>query len=272
MFFNPRELSNIYKDKMVKKYMVSSKKGQVTIFIILAILIVSVVLAYFFFIKPSMQSSGSKRMKIESCIDGVLDKSLKDLAEKGGMISPKFSYSYNGEEIPYICYSGEYYKTCTVQTPFPEKSFKDNLKKLTKKEVEECFSNSVNSLRRQGYSVSKTNTDFEIDLEIGRVVYRFSDGITVKKGENIQQNNALEVVYSSRIYEQLLIATTILQQETAFGDSDVNNLMESYPEFLIQKLKMGDGTTVYIIKDKASGIEYKFASRSLAWPPGYGLK
>ena len=47
--------------------------------------------------------------------------------------------------------------------------------------------------------------------------------------------------------------------------------MVFYPEFIIDKLKQGDGTTVYIITDKETETKFQFASRSFAWPPGYGM-
>ena len=46
--------------------------------------------------------------------------------------------------------------------------------------------------------------------------------------------------------------------------------MTLYPDFIIEKIKRGDGTTIYIIKNKESKTKFQFASRSFVWPPGYG--
>jgi hypothetical protein len=37
----------------------------------------------------------------------------------------------------------------------------------------------------------------------------------------------------------------------------------------MQKIKQDDGTTLYIIENKKTGEKFQFASRSLAFPPGY---
>ena len=69
----------------------------------------------------------------------------------------------------------------------------------------------------------------------------------------------------------LMIATSILQFETSYGDSDISTLMLYYPDMAIEKVKRSDGTTIYIIEDKQSKLKFQFASRSYAWPPGYGI-
>ena len=66
-----------------------------------------------------------------------------------------------------------------------------------------------------------------------------------------------------------MIATSILQFESSLGDSDTDALMLYYPEYIVSKIKRQDGTTVYILEHKISGIKFQFASRSLAWPAGY---
>lgn len=271
LFINPRRIGKFYKDKMAKINMNLGKRGQVTIFIILAILIVGIILAFVFVVMPSIQGPTGDQLRIESCVGDVTEEKIETLALTGGIISPEFTYSYDGEEIPYFCYTDEYFATCTIQNPFPEKTFEHSLQELTKAEIEDCYAASVGELERKGYEISSTIPDYILELQPGKVNYKFGDGVTIQRVDSVQQTADIEVNHVSRIYEQLLIATTILQQESTFGDSDVSHLMRLYPEFIIEKLKMSDGTTIYIITDKDYGTEYKFASRSLAWPPGYGL-
>lgn len=246
------------------------KKGQVTIFIILAILIVSAILLYSFWLKPTYLSSSSEKLKIESCVEDVLREAISELALTAGQLEPEFSYQFSGQDIPYLCYSGEYYKQCTVQNPFPEKTFEDNLYVLTEKEIESCYTESVKNLKSKGYSISGEVPDYSLELQSGKVVVTFLEGISITR-DSVSETGDLKVEYPSKIYEQLLIATSILQQEIQFGDSDVTTIMQLYPEFLIEKLKRDEGTTLYVITDKDTKTKYQFASRSLAWPPGYGL-
>jgi hypothetical protein len=47
--------------------------------------------------------------------------------------------------------------------------------------------------------------------------------------------------------------------------------MSFYPNLRIEKKKQDDGTKVYILGDRTTGEQLLFATRSLAWPPGYAL-
>ena len=68
-----------------------------------------------------------------------------------------------------------------------------------------------------------------------------------------------------------MIATSILQYEAQLGDSDTTTLTTLHPDYIIDKIKRGDSTTVYILEDKIFGTKFQFASRSLVWPAGYIL-
>ena len=261
----------IYKDKMVKKTMQNKKRGQVTIFIILAILIVGGVLTYIFYLQPTYLSPNTANLKIESCINGIFEEPIKDLAKNGGMIEPTFAYQYNGENISYLCYTNDYYQTCTVQNPFPEKLFEKNLAEITKDEISSCYSSSLDDLRKKGYDVPEEVPAFNIELQPEKIITTFEGGVTITK-ESSQTIGELKIETKTSVYNLLMLATTILQQEVQFGDSDTSSLMESYQEYSIDKLKQGDGTTVYIITDKQNKLKYQFASKSLPWPPGYGIK
>ena len=67
-----------------------------------------------------------------------------------------------------------------------------------------------------------------------------------------------------------MVSTSIIQSETKYGESDTTTLMLLYDYLIIDKLRQGDGTTIYILEDNNLGTKFQFASRSYAWPPGYG--
>ena len=80
------------------------------------------------------------------------------------------------------------------------------------------------------------------------------------------------VKLNSPVYEMVMIATSILQFESRYGDSDVSTIAFLYPDYFVEKLKMGDGTTIYSLEHKTMGNEFRFASKSLVWPAGYDLE
>lgn len=243
------------------------KKGQVTIFIIIGLAIVSAVLVFFLWAQPTYLSDGSGVKGFEGCVQDSLEKGIGELEGKAGFIEADFSYPYKGEDLTYLCYTNNFYETCTVQVPFLKNVFDENLELLIRDEVRACYDSSLDSLREQGYEVSSGEVSYNVEIE-PRVVRMEIDAPTSVGSSQFAKFN-IEV--NSPVYEMVMISTSILQFEAKYGDSDVSSLMLYYPNYYIEKTKRGEGTTIYSIESKVFGNKFKFASRSLVFPAGYDL-
>ena len=73
----------------------------------------------------------------------------------------------------------------------------------------------------------------------------------------------------SGIYDLIMIAGSVLNYEARIGDADPLVYMFYYPNLRAQKVRQDDGTKIYLLQDRDSGEELRFASRSLSWPAGY---
>jgi len=120
-------------------------------------------------------------------------------------------------------------------------------------------------LRSQGYSVTSGVVDYDVLIEPG-VVRVEIDAPTSVGGQQFARFN---VKVNAPTYDMVMIATSILQFETKYGDADVSSMMAFYPDYIITKIKRGDGTTVYFLEHKELGNKFQFASKSLVWPAGY---
>jgi len=241
------------------------KSGQITIFIIVAIMIVSAVLVFFLWVSPTYLSDGGRVEGFEGCVGEVLENGIAELEGKAGFIEPEFTYSYMGEDVPYLCYTGDYYVTCTVQVPFLWSVFDENLEALIRSDVDDCYSASLSDLRAQGYEVAAGAVEYNVEIEPG--VVRLEIEAPTSVGGSL--STRFNVNENSPVYDMIMIATSIVQFETRYGDSDVSAMMLYYPDYYIGKTKRGEGTTVYVLEHKALGNEFKFASRSLVFPAGY---
>ena len=246
------------------------KKAQVTIFIIVAILVVAIVIVYFLYIQPTYFAAQGKRLGFENCAADVVEGEIGSLGERAGFVNPGFSYLYQDEEIPYLCYAGLYYKPCIIQKPFLKQHFESELKKAVVEKIEKCYNDNLNDLKRQGYDVVSGGIDFDISLEPGKVRVDIDAPTTISK-QTSQRFVEFGAEVNSQIYDMLMLATSILQYESKYGDSDTAVLMTLYPNFAIDKIVRGDSTKIYIIEDKKTGTKFKFASRSFAMPAGYGI-
>jgi len=245
-----------------------NKKAQLTIFIILAIVLVAVLVIIFYpkisvIIKPTVMPNEY----ISECIEGKVDDTKTTISLQGGSLAPGNYIMYQGNKIEYLCYTNEFYITCTIQKPFLVQHFEEGISKSLRDEINACYLASINDLKERGYEVVSGEVNYEVSLEpsVARVLI---DAPTTVGANKFARFN---VKLNSPIYDMIMISTSILQFESELGDSDVTSLMFLHPEVIIDKLKQGDGTTIYIVTSKDYGIEFKFASRSLAWPAGYDI-
>ena len=238
-----------------------------TLFIILAIIIVAAVLTFFLYAKPTFLSKEGARIGFDGCIQDELEDSIYELENNGGFKTPEFFYKYMGEEISYLCYSNKYYETCIVQVPFLSNKISEELKKSMRNKVDECYSDSISELRLRGYEVTEGSVNYDILLEAGRVTMEI-EAPTVVGSETFTK---FSVKLISPINEMSLLADSIIQSESIFGDTDLNEISQYYPEYKITKMKMGEGTTVYSIESKVFKDKLQFASKSLVFPAGYDL-
>ena len=241
------------------------KRGQVTIFIILGIVIVAGILSFFLWVQPTYFSEKGATIGFEGCVEDVVEDAIGELELKAGFMNPQFTYDYNGEKLTYLCYTNDYYKTCTVQVPFLKNAFDEQMEILIKDKVDACYENSVDELKAQGYSVISGDVNYDVLIEPS-VVRVEIDAPTSVGGQQFARFN---VKVNAPTYDMVMIATSILQFETKYGDADTTSMMAFYPDYLIGKIKRGDGTTVYSLEHKVLGNKFQFASRSLAWPAGY---
>jgi len=255
---------------MVKKF---NKKGQITIFIILAMIIVVLgILIYMFY--PEIQTALGFREEnpnsfIQSCLQDNIKESVDKLSLQGGSINPEHFYLYRDNKIDYLCYTNEDYKTCFVQQPMLKEHVESEIKEEISEKVNECFDDLENSFKGRGYQVSLKRKNFEVELLPKRVVAIFNYTLSLKKGESTEIHEQFNVVLNNNLYELISIAKSIINWETTLGDAEIKNYMDFYRDLKVEKYKQSEGTTIYILTELNTGNKFQFASRSLVWPPGY---
>ncbi|MCK4649909.1 hypothetical protein KAT36_01625 [Candidatus Pacearchaeota archaeon] len=243
----------------------NKKKGQVAIFIIVAIVVVSAILVFFLWARPIYLEERDVRFGFEGCVGDALEQGIGELEKNAGFVNTDFSYPYDGEDFVYLCYTNEYYKTCTVQVPFLKNNFDEELEIFMRDKIDSCYDNSLENLREQGYDVIAGEVDYNVEIEPGVVRIEIEAPTSIGAQRFVRFN----VEVNSPVYEMVMIATSLLQFESKYGDSDISAINLLYPDYYIDKIKRGDGTTVYILEHKTMGNRFLFASRSLVWPAGY---
>jgi hypothetical protein len=249
------------------------KRGQVTIFIILAILIIIVgVLIYMFYpgIKTTLGFGPRNPSEfIQTCLKEEIENNVEKLCLQGGSLAPEHYIMYNNEKIEYLCYTEEYYKTCVMQQPMLKQHIESEIRGGIKDKVKECFDSMKKSYEKKGYSVNLRQGGTSVELLPKRIVITFNHSLTLTKN-GAEKYDSFRVVLNNNLYELVSIANSILNWEARYGDAETTIYMDYYHNLKVEKKKQSDGSTIYILTDSNDGSNFQFATRSVAWPPGYG--
>jgi hypothetical protein len=246
-----------------------NKKGQVTVFIIIGILIVGVILLYYFYLGPNWESLTTRKPALEKCIENEMMPIIEELSLGAGIVNSEFNSMYLDENYTFICYTNEYYQPCVVQYPFLKDNFESALSRYMKPIIQECYNDAIDDLRAEGNDVVTGAITSIVNITPDGVKIEIDAPTAISSGGASASFRKFEVNIYSKIYTLIMIANTILQYETSYGDSEVSSFMFYYPDIGVQKIRRDDGVKLYIITDKKD-IKYRFATRSYAWPPGYG--
>lgn len=249
-----------------------ARKGQITIFIIIAIVIVGILIFMYLPQLKKLIITTPDELIPKDCIQKAITPTLEKLMVQGGALKPQLYYLYDNKTVDYLCYTGEWYKTCYMQKPFLKQSIEAELSANTSVAIQKCVNSMITQLQNKGYSVQVKGDKIPIIKVIpNSIEVSFNMTINLQKGDEkitfIPSRFNTEV--SSNSYEMIMIASSIQNFEARFGDSVPETYMSLYPNIKIQKLKQADGTKIYIITDRETTERLVFATRSLAWPPGF---
>lgn len=252
------------------------KKGQVTLYVIIAIIIFAVGLLLFLFYPHSQTSSSSGSSNpysfVQTCLKEGFVNQVRLMSLQGGEINPKFYYTYNGSKIKYLCYTNSPYTLCTVQQSLLKEHMISELENSLKGNVSSCFNKMKESYEKQGYKVNMTSGTLVVGIMPKQIIFNFK-GYTfaINKGTAKKFKN-FSVRLDSHLNQLLAIEENILEWEATYGDADVNSYMAFYHNLQVEKKKQEDGTTIYILKEINTGEVFQFASRSNYFGAGIQVK
>jgi hypothetical protein len=258
--------------KQVKK---RSKRTQITIFVILALVIIAVLLVIFY---PSISKAWINptigEMIPKDCVEKVVRAELNMTMTHGGEVKPLLYFNYKNQSIAYVCYTSEWYKTCVMQKPFLKQDIEKEVLKYSSDKVKSCYEGMIQNMKNRGYVVEVSgDKKVDISLEPKKIVVSTNINLILEKNDvkTTLDSDQLQIKLNSNAYDMIMIASSIQNFEARYGDSTPEDYMIFYPNIKVQKLKQSDGTKVYIINDRNTGEVLQFATRSLAWPPGFAL-
>jgi hypothetical protein len=259
-----------------------NKKAQVSIFIVIAVLVVGIIAIYFLIrsgIITEFSAGGKPEENPESylkeCIQEKVQYTIKTIMIQGGYMNRDLNikFQFEGEEyqnISYLCYTSLDYISCTNQEAMLFTHIKQEIKNEIEDEMEECVNSYFESLKNRGFEVSGVYNGFSVDSIPEKVILSLDAKVTLTKGGETTNQKDLKIVIPTRIYELTEVVQEITSQEARFCYFENGGYMMLYPEFKIERYKTSRDVKIYTVIDKRSEEVFRFAVRSCRIPPGQG--
>jgi hypothetical protein len=138
-----------------------------------------------------------------------------------------------------------------------------------KSKIESCYETGIAELKSKGYDVVSGKLNYTININPSEIKVVLKAPTSISSADSTKRVENFEIQIVSELYDVLMIANSILQFETHYGDAETSSFMIYYPDLKIEKIRREGGIKIYSITNDE--IKYRFASRSYAWPAGYGI-
>lgn len=248
------------------------KRGQLTIFVILGILIVLGILVFLFFfaknIVPDYSAPKSPRGVLEKCIGDSVQPSINAVLDYGGLISPIVSIPYKNHSYNYLCYTDQYYTKCYNYYPMLNSIVEEQIRQNTVDLVDDCFIFLLDDYKSRGFDISGGELEYSVEVVPGSVRLRISKDISTTNGESADVFSDFDMKIPSDLFELIEIARNVVNQEAEFCYFENNGFMVMYPLYNMSRVDY-DESKIYEVENRKTKEVFKFAIRSCAYAPGF---
>ena len=258
-------------DEKIRKSKLNNR-GQITIFIILAlIIVVSIILLFLLIKKPQFQVEDIENPQayIDSCVSEFTEEAINVLSEQGGDINPEGSTMFRGKNITYLCYNANFYEPCIMQRPDLITHIENEITGYIEPKVDNCFNALKAKLEKKNYGIEMGNMQLQTELQTGKVVINIDRDFKMTKREETRSFDNFKSIISSPINGLAEVAMEIANQEAKYCNFDILGYMIFYPEYNLDKFRPGEGDVIYQLRHIQTNKRFVLAIRSCALPPGF---
>lgn len=254
-----------------------NSRSQVTIFIIVAIILVAAVVAFYLMfgktiITINQPSINDPEQYIGKCARDAASEAINIMLPQGGYLNPTNYKLYEDQKIAYLCYTTVFYQRCTAQEPMYIRHLQDEITNYSSPKIEACFSDMKYELERKGYSVEMGDMNVETKLSENIVNMEMTRKLTLSKQGETRKFESFSSSLNSPLYNLAVVAQEIASQEAKYCNFEYVGFMILYPEFNIYKKSVSEGLTaskIYLIQDRTTEKQLNMAIRSCAVPAGF---
>jgi len=250
------------------------KRGQVAIWVIVALVVASGILLYFAFTRlPSLMSKEmfEPQQFIEKCTTQTVNEAADKMLPQGGFLEPTNFKVYKDTKIAYLCLHSGYFKPCVNQHPMFINDMKNEIKTYIQPKIEACFESMKKEITNRQGTIELGDLSIDVSAAPNTIFVDIKRKTTITEGGSTQTFEGFNVKVMNPLYDLGNIAITAADNEAKYCYFEYLGYMLLYPRWDIREFRMSDFTKIYTIKDKNSGKLINIATRSCAMPPGMGI-
>lgn len=246
------------------------KKSQVTIFVIIAIVIIVAIAGAFILIKKtgttSLSINENPKAYMENCMKKASEEALKKIIPVGGLLNQDKSFLFNKQKVIFLCYTMLNRELCTNEHPMLNIEIQNQIISDIKPKVEKCFAEVASSLRDYDYKEIAGELKAEISPNI--LIIKSDKKITYTKNEEINSISGFNTRVNSALWDFISLSNKIVNQEVNCDcgvnscNADVLKLSLENPEFEIEHFVAGSEEEVYSIKELLTEQIFNIAIRN----------
>lgn len=245
------------------------KNAQVTIFIILAIIIVSsIVLISFLYVKPLVSKNAFEdpQLYIQKCIEPIVKEKISKISEQGGYISPDKFLTYDNTKVQYHCYTSQNEQICTNYEPNLKSQIETELFNNVVGSVETCFSNLKDTL--SAYDYTDKPLVLEISIVPNKIKLNITKELTISKNEQAKTISDFSFSLNDPIYDFVRLENRIVNDEVSCNcpdescSVDVVALSKENNDYEINLFISGNNEKVYSLSEVNTGRDFRFSVRN----------
>ncbi|MCX6742435.1 MAG: hypothetical protein NTX24_04680 [Candidatus Pacearchaeota archaeon] len=255
-----------------------SKRGQATLFIIIAIAVIAIVILAIIFI-PKLTNQNISAVDslipdayVSSCVKDVLEPFVEKISNQSGYLEQSNCIFYQGVCRRYLCYTSQYYAACVNQEPM----LKEKIESVIKGELQRtntvtrCVHGFVENARNKGYDINSCDaSNFSVELIQGKISIPIDCKITMVKGEEKKTFEKVNSALDWPLYDFVMLSQEIIDEELNKKDFDPLSYMLGHYWVDIEKFRTSDDTKIFTLKERENPSHvFVFAVRGGVIPPG----
>jgi hypothetical protein len=263
-------------DFKMKKDKMLSKRGQITIWVIVAVLIIASIALFFLLkgrqtikiFKPGMPSP---QEYIEKCAKDSALEAVNIMLPQGGYIQPRNYRLYQNNKVAYLCYNNNFYYPCIMQEPMYIEHLEKEIESYIKPKIKDCFYALKQEYRDRHYRVNDGALALNVELNPKQVKINVEKKFEISK-EETRRFEKFKAKLNSPLFDLAYVAREIANQEAKYCSFEYLGYMLFYPMIEIDKKNIGQADTaskIYIIRDRVTKKSLWIAVRGCAIPPGF---